>query len=437
MRLKLGVILVLAGSVAAMAQNVNLPVFERAEFPTVDMDEVKLGRFLFYDPVLSGNRTVSCASCHHAKFATSDGLPLGIGDGGVGLGPDRTLDPDNLPEERVPRNSPALFNLGAEQFVSMFHDGRLEKDESRKAGIRTPLADEMVMGFDGVLAAQAMFPVLSPDEMAGHYQENDVSRAVRMGLLTGEGGAWDIIAQRVRDIDEYVALFDGLGVPRDEISFVKIANAIAAFIAFEWRADNSPFDQYVFEGKPLPEQAQQGMKLFYGRADCASCHSGLFQTDHQFHAIAMPQFGPGKAARFEDHARDVGRAHVTGKPEDQYRFRTPSLRNVTATAPYGHSGAYAELEDVIRHHTDPVAHFEHYDREVALPKMPHGDDWRVMDDAEDRAAVIAANELAPMALTDAEIEALVAFMATLTDLQSLDGRLGTPTDVPSGLPVDQ
>ncbi|MEX1056136.1 MAG: cytochrome-c peroxidase, partial [Natronospirillum sp.] len=192
MRLKLGVILVLMGTVATiatMAQNVDLPVFERAEFPTVNMDEVKLGRFLFYDPVLSGNQTVSCASCHHSKFATSDGLPLGIGDGGAGLGPDRILDPDNLPEERVPRNSPALFNLGAEQFVTMFHDGRLEKDESRKAGIRTPLADEMVMGFDGVLAAQAMFPVLSPDEMAGHYQENDVSRAVRMGLLTGEGGA--------------------------------------------------------------------------------------------------------------------------------------------------------------------------------------------------------------------------------------------------------
>ncbi|MEX1056576.1 MAG: hypothetical protein WED11_02495, partial [Natronospirillum sp.] len=212
---------------------------------------------------------------------------------------------------------------------------------------------------------------------------------------------------------------------------------IAAFIAFEWRADNSRFDQYVFEGKPLPEQAQQGMALFYGRADCASCHSGLFQTDHQFHAIAMPQLGPGKAARFEDHARDVGRAHVTGKAEDHYRFRTPSLRNVTATAPYGHSGAYAALEDVIRHHTDPVAHFENYARELALPKMPHGDDWRVMDNAEDRAAIIAANELAPMALTDAEIEALVAFMETLTDSPSLDGRLGTPSDVPSGLPLDQ
>ncbi len=57
------------------------------------------------------------------------------------------LVPDNLPEERVPRNSPALFNLGASEFVSMFHDGRLEKDQSRASGIRTPLADEMVMGF--------------------------------------------------------------------------------------------------------------------------------------------------------------------------------------------------------------------------------------------------------------------------------------------------
>ncbi|MCF4098483.1 cytochrome-c peroxidase [Maritalea mediterranea] len=437
MRFKLGIGMLLAGTLVTYAQNIDLPDFERATFPAVNMNKVKLGRFLFYDPVLSGNKTVSCASCHHSKFATSDGLPLGIGDGGIGLGPDRKLDPDNLPEERVPRNSPALFNLGAAQFVTMFHDGRLEKDESRQSGIRTPLADEMVMGFDNVLAAQAMFPVLSPDEMAGHYQENDVSRAVRMGLLTGEGGAWDIIAQRVRDIDEYVALFEALGVPKDEISFVKIANAIGAFIAFEWRADNSPFDQYVFEGKPLPEQAEKGMDLFYGRADCASCHSGLFQTDHRFHAIAMPQLGPGKAARFETHARDVGRAHVTGKAEDFYRFRTPSLRNVTATAPYGHSGAYTKLKDVIRHHTDPVKYFENYERDVALPEMPHDDDWQVMDNPVERVAIIEANDLAPFELSESEIEALVAFLETLTDQQGLDGRLGTPTDVPSGLPVDQ
>ncbi len=437
MRFKLGIMLVLISSIATTAQEVELPTFARAEFPAVNREEVQLGRFLFYDPILSGNKSVSCASCHHPKFATSDGLPLGIGDGGIGLGPERMLVPDNLPEERVPRNSPALFNLGASEFVSMFHDGRLEKDQSRASGIRTPLADEMVMGFDGVLAAQAMFPVLSPDEMAGHYQENDVARAVRMGVLTGEGGAWDIIAQRVRNIDEYADLFAVIDVARPDISFVEIANAIAAFIAFEWRADNSPFDQFVFGGKPLPASAQSGMDLFYGRAECASCHAGLFQTDHDFHAIAMPQFGPGKAARFEDHARDVGRAHVTGAAKDLYRFRTPSLRNVAVTAPYGHSGAYDNLEKIIQHHTDPVKHFEQYDRRVALPRFPHGDDWRVMDNAQDRAAIIDANTLKPLALTQAEIGNLIAFLETLTDEQSLSGRLGVPKNVPSGLPVDQ
>ena len=414
------------------------PVFPPAEFVETDPARVELGHLLFYDPILSGNQEVSCATCHHPRFGTADGVSLSLGDGAQGLGPDRVADPENLPEQRIPRNAPALFNLGATEFTHMFHDGRLEADPTRPNGIRTPLGDAMAEGFDSVLSAQAMFPVLSPDEMAGHYSENPISRAVRMGHLSLAGGAWDQIAERVAQVPEYRARFDavlGQGAP---IQFTDISNVVADFIRFEWRADRSPFDLYLAGEAALPEPAARGLALFYGEAGCADCHAGRFQTDHDFHAIAMVQLGPGKAARFESHARDEGRMHVTGDPEDAFAFRTPSLRNVALTAPYGHAGAYATLEAVIRHHLDPVESLYGYDRSQAiLPALPGVQDWRILDDPAEIGAIAAANELEPLPLEDAQIADLVAFLEALTDTEGADGRLGVPETVPSGLPVDR
>jgi len=412
-----------------------------AVFPAAPMTEVMLGRLLFYDPILSGSRTVACATCHHPRFGTSDGVSLGLGDGGIGLGPARHPDPANRPERRIARNAPALFNLGAQAqgapvFHSLFHDGRLEADATRPGGIRTPMGGEMEQGFDTVLAAQAMFPVLAGDEMAGHYGENDVSKAVAQGLITGPGGAWDIIARRVARVPAYRQRFDRVIGAGEPIRFTDIANAIGVFTAYEWRADNSPFDRFLRDGTPLPAPAMRGMGLFYGKAGCASCHSGQFQSDQDFHAIAMPQIGPGKAARFEDHHRDVGRMRVTGKPDDAYRFRTPSLRNVTLTAPYGHDGAYARLDSVVRHHLDPIAALQAYDRRQAmLPAMPGADDFWVLERPAEVAAIARANQLAPVALHDSEVADLLAFLAQLSDPISGIGRLGVPRTVPSGLPV--
>jgi cytochrome c peroxidase len=414
------------------------PVFPPAEFAPTEPARVELGQLLFYDPILSGNQEVSCATCHHPRFGTGDGVSLSLGDGAHGLGPDRVADPENLPEQRIPRNAPGLFNLGATEFTHMFHDGRLEADPTRPNGIRTPLGDAMSEGFDSVLSAQAMFPVLSADEMAGHYSENPISQAVRMGHLSLAGGAWDQIAERVAEIPEYRARFDqvlGAGAP---IHFTDISNVIADFIRFEWRADRSPFDLYLAGEAELPEAAARGMDLFYGDAGCANCHTGRFQTDHDFHAIAMVQIGPGKAARFESHARDEGRMRVTGDPEDAHAFRTPSLRNVALTAPYGHAGAYATLEGVIRHHLDPVGSLYAYDRtQAVLPVLPGVEDWRILDDPQEMAAIAAANELEPVDLSDDEVAALVAFLETLTDTAGAEGRLGVPESVPSGLPVDR
>jgi cytochrome c peroxidase len=409
-----------------------------ATFRPTDPDEVALGQLLFYDPILSGNKTVSCATCHHPKFATSDGVSLGVGDGGIGLGSERRSDPDNPPEQRIPRHSPALFNLGATEFTRFFHDGRLEDDPNAPNGIRTPLGADMVVGFDNALAAQTMFPVLSPDEMAGHYSENDVSTAVRRGMLAQPGGAWDIIAARVAGIPEYRKGFDTFLGTDAPITFADISNALAAFIAFEWRADNSRFDQYLRGETTLTAVETTGMDLFYGPAQCGTCHAGQFQTDHDFHAIAMPQIGPGKSARFERHARDTGRLRVTGDPADAFAFRTPSLRNVTRTAPYGHSGAFPDLDSVIRHHMNAVHSLQSYDiSAAALPAIDVAPDDRILQDADEVAAIAAANTLPPMDLSDADIAAIIAFLGTLEDQQSLTGRLGIPEKVPSHLPIDR
>ena len=409
-----------------------------ATYAPVDMAQVRLGQLLFYDPILSGSKTVACATCHHPKHATADGLSLGLGDGAHGLGPKRMIDPKNLPEQRVPRNAPALFNLGAHEFTTMFHDGRLEADPTRPSGIRTPLGTEMVQGFASVLSAQSMFPVLSPDEMAGHYTESDVARAVRQGFLTGEDGAWSLISARVAGIKEYQSAFEQINGPGHSVTFTDISDVIAEFIAFEWRADDSPFDQYLRTGEPLPKAAHSGMSLFYGKAQCSTCHAGQFQTDHDFHAIALPQVGPGKSARFETHARDEGRLRVTGNPADAYKFRTPSLRNIAQTAPYGHNGAYATLEAMIRHHLDPVASLKAYNvAQLVLPDLPNSQDFRATLDPDEQAAIAAANELSPSNLSETEIIQIVAFLNALSDTASLAGKLGVPPTVPSGLPVDQ
>ena len=409
-----------------------------ATYAPVDMAQVRLGQLLFYDPILSGSKTVACATCHHPNHATADGLSLGLGDGAHGLGPKRMIDPKNLPEQRVPRNAPALFNLGAHEFTTMFHDGRLEADPTRPSGIRTPLGTEMVQGFASVLSAQSMFPVLSPDEMAGHYTESDVARAVRQGFLTGEDGAWSLISARVADIKEYQSAFEQINGPGHSVTFTDISDVIAEFIAFEWRADNSLFDQYLRTGEPLPKAANLGMSLFYGKAQCSTCHAGQFQTDHDFHAIALPQVGPGKSARFETHARDEGRLRVTGNPADAYKFRTPSLRNIAQTAPYGHNGAYATLEAMIRHHLDPVASLKAYNvAQLVLPDLPNSQDFRATHDPDEQAAIAAANELSPSNLSETEIMQIVAFLNALSDTASLAGKLGVPQTVPSGLSVDQ
>ncbi len=424
-------------STGAIAQVLPAPLTD-ADYFDVDMKEARLGQLLFYDPILSGNRQIACATCHQPDLGTSDGLSLSFGDGGIGFGPGRYADPDNMPEKRIPRNSPALFNVGARGFTVMFHDGRLELDPSQPSGIRTPLGEEMMTGFNSLLSAQTMFPVLSRDEMAGSYSENDVAKLVRQGIITGEGGAWDVLSHRVAALPEYadafVDVYPHITGP-DDIAFTDISNAIAAFVAMEWRSDSAPFDAVLAGEATLEGPAKAGMELFYGAAGCAACHSGPLLTDQKFYAMGAPQLGPGKAATFETHTRDDGRFRVTGRGEDRYAFRTPSLRNVALTAPYGHAGGHRDLAQFVADHARPGESLATYDRTQAILPAFAAKDFEVMDDPAQVAAIAAAVTTVPVTLQSQDIENLVAFLETLTDPVSISGRLGVPETVPSGLEV--
>jgi hypothetical protein len=117
--------------------------------------------------------------------------------------------------------------------------------------------------------------------------------------------------------------------------------------------------------------------------------------------MGTPQLGPGKAERFETHQLDIGRMRVTGREEDAYAFRTPSLRNVARTGPWGHAGAHSDLAAFLRHHADPVAGLAAYTPQATLPDLPGTKpDWTIMEAAALRAEIEAAVSLSPVALNE-------------------------------------
>jgi cytochrome c peroxidase len=440
--MKLGIstgVLCLAAT-ASLAAPDNLPEPATAElFPTIDIQQAMLGRSLFFDPILAGNANIACSTCHHPSLGTSDGMSLSIGEGGVGLGPDRRLGQGEHVYARIPRNAPALWNRGSKEFHTMFHDGRLQVDADRPHGILMPAARDLERPVLNPLAAQALLPITSPDEMAGQHDENATSALVEKMAFLGEAGAWAAIAANVEAVPDYRAAFDWIIGPDEPLHITDIANALASFMTFEFRSTDSPFDRYLRgDADAVTGLALEGMELFYGEAGCSGCHAGTFQSDHQFHAIGMPQLGPGKAHVADRAYADIGRMAVTGDPADAYKFRTPSLRNVTRTAPYGHAGAYATLEAVIRHHMAPHDSLASYriDEAVLHDVTTDHPDTEALDDPEEMARIAAAIEFEGVNVTEDQIPALIAFLGALEDPVALAGRLGVPDSVPSGLAMD-
>jgi cytochrome c peroxidase len=411
-----------------------------ADFLPVDPDKAAIGRLLFYDKILSGNRNISCGTCHHHDHAGTDALSLGIGEGGMGVGPDRTPGSgESRVIKRIPRNAPALWNLGHRDIRVLFHDGRLEVSDLYGNGFNSPAQEWLPQGLPDIVAAQAVFPLAAQFEMAGNIRENEIAGAIHDRI----DYAWPILAERVRAIPAYgdavTAAFDGVDAPA-EVSIVEIADALSHFIRSEWRNHDSPFDRYLAgDARALTPAQYRGMELFYGRGACSSCHSGPLLTDQGFHALGLPQFGPGRTRQWDPMPRDVGRMGESNRLEDAYRFRTPSLRNVALTAPYGHNGAWPTLEHMIRQHLDPDAARAAWTPDMA--RLPEAQwlaaiDNVIRQDRLETARHAAARDIHLPPLEDAEIGALVAFLHALTGETAKARPLGRPDKVPSGLPVD-
>ena len=410
------------------------------DFIPVDAAQAKLGHLLFYDRILSGNQNIACSTCHHPDLGTGDGLSLGIGEGGVGLGPDRTpgTGEDRI-RKRIPRNAPGLWNLGAHELDVMFHDGRLSIADTYENGFNSPAEERLPEGLNNLLAAQAVFPLVAQFEMAGNPKENEVAGAVHDRI----DYAWPILTDRVRHNVDYAAMFANAYTHIDssaDITIADIANALSAFMIAEWTSFDSPFDAYLAGDTSAMTPVQvQGMNLFYGSAGCAECHSGPLMTDQEFHPLGLPPFGPGRTRQWDPMVRDVGHMGESNRLEDAYAFRTPMLRNVALTAPYGHNGAYPTLEGIVRHHLNPVAAFEAWTPEqAALPDVPWlaAIDFAVWQDSREMARQRAVLTKVTRSQPDAEVSAIVAFLEALTGASARKGRLGIPSEVPSGLPVD-
>ncbi len=411
------------------------------DFHPFEPDQAAIGQLLFYDKVLSGNQNISCGTCHHHDLGTGDGLSLGVGEGGTGLGDQRMAGlGDDAIRKRIPRNAPPLWNLGHRDITVLFHDGRLSVSNIYQNGFNSPAEEWLPQGLPNILAAQAVFPMTAQFEMAGNPKENEVAGAVHDRI----DAAWPIIAKRVRVIPEYgdmfVGAFDDIDDPT-QVDITHIATALSAFINSEFQSFDSPWDAYL-AGTPLPDDADRGRDLFFGKGQCSTCHSGALFSDQSFHALGLPAFGPGRTRRFDPIPRDVGRMGESDVLEDAYRFRTPMLRNVALTAPYGHNGAYPTLQDMIRHHLDPAGTRAAWSRDDAkLPAAPWLEkiDFVIQSDRREMARQAARLDITPLRLTDADVADLEAFLNSLTGVSAAAGafRLGVPDAVPSGLPVDR
>ncbi|HET8622169.1 MAG TPA: cytochrome c peroxidase [Gemmatimonadales bacterium] len=285
---------------------------------------------------------MSCMTCHLPRFATGDARSLAIGQGAGGLSPDRVHPQSAF----IPRNGPPLFNLHA--MNTLFWDGRVSQDA---AGVfHTPggakVTPEMTRVFEhGALSALPLFPVLSRSEMRA-----DGGNELASVPDDQESVVWARLMDRLGRIREYRRLFEAAypGERFEQMTFAHASNAIAGFFIDRMSFTNTPWDRFLAgDDQALTPVQLAGARNFMS-ARCSICHNGPAFTDNDFHNVAVAQFGPGQGDG-ADGRDDFGRMRVTGNQADQYR--TPPLRNVELTGPYGHDGAFVSLREFIDHYS--------------------------------------------------------------------------------------
>jgi cytochrome c peroxidase len=341
--------------------------------PPQDPALVALGRALFFDPVLSGNRDISCATCHDPSKGLADGRSLPVGTGASGAGAARTV---GVGRQFVRRHAPSLLNSGIGSFY-MFWDGRLagfgQGSFDNRTGVPLP------GGLPTALVAQAMLPVLDRREMRGEAGDRDVLGNTNELAMIADGdpnGVWQATMARLRAIPDYVDLFAAAYPSRAAatLRFEDAARALAAFQMQSFTKTRSPFDRWLDrDDAALTAEQKRGAELFFGQALCASCHGGPFLGGQGFANVGVPQIGPGSTRQ---SPLDLGRGELESHDFYRFAFRVAPLRNVELTAPYMHDGAYPTLEAVLRHYDDVPVAARSYDVtqvEPALRGLVHAD----------------------------------------------------------------
>ena len=340
-------------------------------------ERVALGRLLFWDPILSGEKDVACATCHHPDFGYSDGLDLSIGANGTGLGPARAFLPKHL-QRLVKRNSQTVLNVAFNGLTSgggasiavapMFWDVRVQS-----------------------LETQALEPLKAQEEMRGDGFPAHL--AVREVVF------------RLNAIPEYRRLFARAFGGSTPVTEQNLGRALAAFQR-TLVVTNTPFDRYMRGDTTALTPAQvSGMEAFQS-VGCVNCHSGPMFSDFKTHVLALP-----------DNPKlpepDSGVNHT-------YAFRTPSLRNLGVTAPYMHNGVFARLEEVLNFY-----------RRIATGGGPIGGGGPRGFNPQ-----VSRDQIDPLArqlnMRRGRVPDIIAFLRALDD-PGFDRTI--PTRVPSGLTV--
>jgi cytochrome c peroxidase len=262
----------------------GLPALSVPQDNPVTAETVALGRKLFYDPALSANNTLSCASCHNPLQGFADGRRVSVGVVG----------------KTGTRNAPTVLNAAYGRI--QFWDGRASSLEDQAAG-----------------------PIANPIEM---------------------NQAHDVCVSKLNADPAYTVQFEKAFGP-GAITLRKIQNAIAGFER-TLLSGNSAFDRYYFRGdkQALDPAAARGFAIFRdrNRGNCASCHS-LDEKSAIFSDGGFHNLGVGVDA--EGALTDLGRFNQSKVDADRGAFKTPTLRNVARTAPYMHDGSFKTLRAVV------------------------------------------------------------------------------------------
>ena len=425
-----------------------------------------LGRLLFFDVLggLHGDNT--CAGCHSPTngFGDTQSIAIGVHNnrivGGARTGP------------RNQRRTPTVVNTVF--FPKLMWNGRFSALSGDPFNSTAPFSfpePEGLIKFPGndpqvyhLLVAQAHIPPTELVEVAGFTGtagmigprfdqfDDDLGTNVPPPDLSGfrNEPIRQAVLGKLNGAPAYRTKFGQLFpvvAANGPIDFKMFGQAIAEF-EFTLTFANAPIDRFARgESKAMSNSEKRGALLFFGKAQCVSCHqvagaSNEMFSDFQNHVSGVPQiapfFGVGKSNMIYDgpgEDEDFGLEQISGDPADRYKFRTAPLRNAAAAPAFFHNGSFTRLKDAIRFHTNTLQAARDYNPNAA------GLDSDLTHRLGPINLVLARLDpllVHPPLLDESEIEDLVKFVGdSLLDPRASKKNLCglIPATVPSGIPV--